>query len=162
MVKYGANQLENKVLGSLTLTYIISQPYNCSLQAVIATQLIIFSTSAAVLQCSKCHLNGGLRTKLRVGSTCQSETAACMHGQVAFTNYVDKTRYLDKCVLEMSTVHCCIKCPQNLQVKTLLQTYTAFTCRIYNEILLKVLDLRNRGNLLLKLQFFVLQLDFFL
>ena len=31
--------------------------------------------------------------------------------------------------------HCCIKCPQNLQVKTLLQTYTAFTCRIYNKIL---------------------------
>ena len=27
-------------------------------------------------------------------------------------------------------LHCCIKCPQNLQVKTLLQTYTAFTCRI--------------------------------
>ena len=52
--------------------------------------------------------------------------------------------------------HCCIKCPQNVQVKTLLQTYTAFTCRIYNEILLKVFDPRNRGNLLLKLQFFVL------
>ena len=31
--------------------------------------------------------------------------------------------------------HCCIKCPQNLQVKTLLQKYTAFTCRIYNETL---------------------------
>ena len=53
-------------------------------------------------------------------------------------------------------MHCCIKCPQNLQVKTLLQMYTAFTCRIYNEILLKVFDPRNRGNLLLKLQFFVL------
>ena len=52
--------------------------------------------------------------------------------------------------------HCCIKCPQNLQVKTLLQKYTAFTCRIYNKILLKVFDPRNRGNLLLKLQFFVL------
>jgi hypothetical protein len=52
--------------------------------------------------------------------------------------------------------HCCIKCPQNLQVKTLLQTYTAFTCRIYKEILLKVFDPRNRGNLLLKLQFIVL------
>ena len=59
-------------------------------------------------------------------------------------------------------VHCCIKCPQNLQVNTFLQTYTAFICRIYNEILLKVFDPRNRGNLLLKLQFFVLQLDFFL
>ena len=33
-----------------------------------------------------------------------------------------------------NTLHCCIKCPQNLQVKTLLQMYTAFTCRIYNEI----------------------------
>ena len=53
-------------------------------------------------------------------------------------------------------MHCCIKCPQNLQVKTLLQTYTAITCRIYNEILRKVFDPRNRGNLLLKLQFFVL------
>ena len=53
-------------------------------------------------------------------------------------------------------LHCCIKCPQNLEVKTLLQTYTAFTCRIYNEILLKVFDPRNRGNLLLKLQFLVL------
>ena len=27
-----------------------------------------------------------------------------------------------------------IKCPQNLQVKTLLQMYTAFICRIYNKI----------------------------
>ena len=27
-------------------------------------------------------------------------------------------------------------CPQNLQVKTLLQMYTSFTCRVYNEILL--------------------------
>ena len=53
-------------------------------------------------------------------------------------------------------VHCCIKCPQNLQVKTLLQRYTAFTCRIHNEILLKVFDPSNRGNLLLKLQFFVM------
>ena len=60
------------------------------------------------------------------------------------------------------SLHCCIKCPQNLQVKTLLQTYTAFTCRIYNEIFLKVFYPRNRGNLLLKLQFFVLYLDFFL
>ena len=34
--------------------------------------------------------------------------------------------------------------------------YTAFTSRIYDEILLKVFDPRNRGNLLLKLQFFVL------
>ena len=51
-------------------------------------------------------------------------------------------------------LHCCIKCPQNLQLKTLLQTYTAFTCGNYNKILLKVFDPRNRGNLLLKLQFF--------
>ena len=51
---------------------------------------------------------------------------------------------------------CCIKCPQNTQVKTLLQMYTAFTCRIYDEILLKVFDPRNRGNQLSKLQFFVL------
>ena len=33
------------------------------------------------------------------------------------------------------SLHCCIKCPQNIQEKTLLQTYTAFTCRIYNKIL---------------------------
>ena len=55
-------------------------------------------------------------------------------------------------------LHCFIKCPQNLQAKTLLQTYTAFICRIYNEILLKVFDPRNRSNLILKLQFFVLTL----
>jgi hypothetical protein len=61
--------------------------------------------------------------------------------------------FTEKMALAM---HCCIKCPQNLQVKTLLQMYTAFTCRIYNEILLKVFDPRNRGNLLLKLQFLVL------
>ena len=30
-----------------------------------------------------------------------------------------------------------------IQIKTLLQTYTAFTCRIYNEILLKVFEPRN-------------------
>ena len=46
-------------------------------------------------------------------------------------------------------LHCCIKCPQNLQLKTLLQTYTAFTWRNYNKILLKVFDPRYRGNLLL-------------
>ena len=62
----------------------------------------------------------------------------------------------------MTGLHCCIKCPQNLQLKTLLQTYTAFTCRNHNKILLKVFDPKNRGNLLLKLQFFVLYLDFFL
>ena len=45
-------------------------------------------------------------------------------------------------------MHCCKKCPQNLQVKTLLQTHTTFTCRIYNEILLKVLNSWNRGNVL--------------
>ena len=49
-------------------------------------------------------------------------------------------------VFSNCNLHYCIKCPQNLQVKTLLQTYTAFTCRIYNEILLKVFDPRNRGN----------------
>ena len=32
-------------------------------------------------------------------------------------------------------MHCCIKCPQILQVKTLLPTYTAFTSRIHNKIL---------------------------
>ena len=32
-------------------------------------------------------------------------------------------------------LHCCIKCPQILQVKTLLQTYAAFTFIIYNKIL---------------------------
>ena len=34
--------------------------------------------------------------------------------------------------------------------------YTAFNYRSYNKILLKVFDPRSRGNLLLKLQFFVL------
>ena len=34
-----------------------------------------------------------------------------------------------------NTVHCCIKWPQNLQLKTLLQRYTGITCRIYNKIL---------------------------
>ena len=66
----------------------------------------------------------------------------------SFDNYIPTCSYLD--------IHCCIKCPQNLQLKTLLQKYTAFTCRNHNKILLKVFDLRNRGNLLLKLQLFVL------
>ena len=56
----------------------------------------------------------------------------------------------------IAEVHCCVKCPQNLQLKTLLRMYTAFTCRNNNKILFKVFDPRNRGNLLLKLQFFVL------
>ena len=34
-------------------------------------------------------------------------------------------------------IHCCIKCSQILKVKTLLQTYTAFTCRLYNKNALK-------------------------
>ena len=66
-------------------------------------------------------------------------------------NYIAKMHYgyLDSCCIttylhsfmrhrakSSKYIHCCIKCPQNLQVKTLLQMYTAFTCRIYNEILL--------------------------
>ena len=54
------------------------------------------------------------------------------------------------------TVHCCIKCPQNLQVKTLLQMYTAFTSRIYMKYFFKVFDPIDRGNLLLKILFLVL------
>ena len=56
--------------------------------------------------------------------------------------------------------HCCKKCHQNLQVKTLLQMYTDFTCRICIKTLFKVFNPRNRSNPLLKLQFLVLQLDF--
>ena len=51
------------------------------------------------------------------------------------------------------SIHCCIKWPQNLQVKTLLQTYNGITCRIYN----KMLCWSNwplRGNLLLILKKF--------
>ena len=50
----------------------------------------------------------------------------------SFKRTIEEARIkLLKCML-----HCCIKCPQNIQVKTFLQTCTAFTCRIYNEILL--------------------------
>ena len=54
------------------------------------------------------------------------------------------------------------KVPSKSTGKNFVTKYTAFTCIIYNKILLKVLDPRNRGNLLLILQFFVLYLDFFL
>ena len=41
----------------------------------------------------------------------------------------------DKLPYDPEKMHCCIKCPQNIQVKTLLEMDTAFTSRIYNEIL---------------------------
>ena len=78
----------------------------------------------------------------------------------SYTSYIISPRKLLECTVRKIVLklllHCCIKCPQNLQVQTLLQMYTAFPCRIYNKILLKVFDPRNNGNLLLKLQFFVL------
>ena len=45
--------------------------------------------------------------------------------------------YLDLIFLlsEHIIIHCYIKCPQILQVKTLLQPYTALTCRVYNEMI---------------------------
>ena len=51
-------------------------------------------------------------------------------------------------------LHCCIKWPQILQLKTLLQTYTAIIYRIYNKYFEEVIDPRNKGNLLLKLKKF--------
>ena len=50
-----------------------------------------------------------------------------------------------------SWVHCCIKCAQIIQVKTLLQPYTAFTCRFHNKILWRSDWPLNKGNLLLRL-----------
>ena len=41
--------------------------------------------------------------------------------------------YLSDCFILHQILHCCIKCSQILQVKPLLQTYTAFTYRIDNE-----------------------------
>ena len=52
----------------------------------------------------------------------------------AQTELMMKRKYKKLKVVE-PYVHCCIKCPQILQVKTLLQMYTAFTCMIYNKIL---------------------------
>ena len=75
--------------------------------------------------------------------------------EIAFTAW-PKIKSQSKIYRYGQSIHCCIKCHQNLQVKTLLQTYTAFISKIYNEILLKVFDASNKGNLLLKLQFFVL------
>ena len=73
---------------------------------------------------------------------------------IKITLYWNHQKIYGMIITLMTGLHCCIKCPQNLQLKTLLQTYTAFTWRNYNKILLKVFDPRYRGNLLLKLQFF--------
>ena len=56
----------------------------------------------------------------------------------------------------LNLVHCCIKWPQNLQVKTLLQTYTGITCIIYNKILCWSNCLLNKILLILK-KFFTLK-----
>ena len=81
---------------------------------------VLSAKGTCIVQCCGCRFcDIFLRLSLKVGL------------KVSATQNDAQCTFL---IMNAFYTHCCIKCPQILQAKTLLQKYTAFTCRIYNKI----------------------------